>query len=179
VVIDGGVQDHGWRPQEGVARIRMKMQDVIFRAIAKKLNWWQAAEILGVSDATMTRWLRSYQKNGYDPVYWIRPKGHARWRSVPLAVAEKALFLYQRKYSHLSVAQFRAALSKEHDIRLPSEWNKVALEGAGLMDGGSRDVRAESGRVKKPRKRATNRLPARSEHFHTVTLERFSARGDS
>ena len=156
----------------------MKMQDVIFRAIAKKLNWWQAAEILGVSDTTMARWLRSYQKNGYDPVFWARTRGHARWSRVPLAVAEKALFLYQRKYSHLGVAQFRAALSKEHDIRLPSEWIKVALEGAGLMDGGSRDVRAESQRLKKPQKRLTNRPLVGSEHFHTVKSERLPARAD-
>ena len=28
----------------------MKVQEVILRAIAKKITWWQAAEIIGISD---------------------------------------------------------------------------------------------------------------------------------
>ena len=28
----------------------MKVQEVILRAIAKKITWWQAAEIMGISD---------------------------------------------------------------------------------------------------------------------------------
>jgi hypothetical protein len=28
----------------------MKMQEVILRAMAKGITWWQAAEILGISD---------------------------------------------------------------------------------------------------------------------------------
>ncbi len=28
----------------------MKVQEVILRAMAKKITWWQAAEILGLSD---------------------------------------------------------------------------------------------------------------------------------
>jgi hypothetical protein len=34
----------------------MKVQEVLLRAIAKKITWWQAAEILGVTDRTMRRW---------------------------------------------------------------------------------------------------------------------------
>ena len=29
----------------------MKVQEVILRAMAKKITWWQAAEILGLSEA--------------------------------------------------------------------------------------------------------------------------------
>ena len=28
----------------------LKLQDVILKAMAKKITWWQAAEIIGVSD---------------------------------------------------------------------------------------------------------------------------------
>ena len=28
----------------------MKIQEVILRAIGKRINWWQAAEIIGISD---------------------------------------------------------------------------------------------------------------------------------
>ena len=34
----------------------MKIQEVILKAIAGKLKWWEAAEILGVTDRTMRRW---------------------------------------------------------------------------------------------------------------------------
>jgi len=33
----------------------MKVQEVILRAMAKRLTWWQAAEILGISDRSMRR----------------------------------------------------------------------------------------------------------------------------
>ena len=34
----------------------MKVQDVLLKAMAKKITWWAAAEILGVTDRTMRRW---------------------------------------------------------------------------------------------------------------------------
>jgi len=33
----------------------MKIQEVILRAMAKKITWWQAAEILGFSDRHLRR----------------------------------------------------------------------------------------------------------------------------
>ena len=38
----------------------MKVQEVILRALAKKITWWQAAEIIGVSDRQMQRWHERY-----------------------------------------------------------------------------------------------------------------------
>jgi integrase len=32
----------------------MKVQEVILRALAKKITWWQAAEIIGISDRSMS-----------------------------------------------------------------------------------------------------------------------------
>ena len=37
----------------------MKVQDVLLKAMAKKITWWSAAEILGVTDRTMWRWRES------------------------------------------------------------------------------------------------------------------------
>ena len=39
----------------------MKVQDVLLQAMAKKITWWQAAEILGVTDWTMRRWREEYR----------------------------------------------------------------------------------------------------------------------
>ena len=44
----------------------MKVQEVILRAMAKKITWWQAAEILGLSDRSMRRWRERYEEFGYD-----------------------------------------------------------------------------------------------------------------
>ena len=38
----------------------MKVQEVILRAMAKKITWWQAAEIIGISARSMRRWRQRY-----------------------------------------------------------------------------------------------------------------------
>ena len=40
----------------------MKVQEVILRAIAKRITWWQAAEIIGISDRQMRRWRERYEE---------------------------------------------------------------------------------------------------------------------
>src|SRR2546430_17064153 len=47
----------------------MKVQEVILRAMAKKITWWQAAEILGLSDRSMRRWRGRYEEFGYDGLF--------------------------------------------------------------------------------------------------------------
>src|ERR1700687_5345323 len=42
----------------------MKVQEVILRAAAKKITWWQAAEIIGISDRQMRRWRERYEEFG-------------------------------------------------------------------------------------------------------------------
>jgi hypothetical protein len=41
---------------EAAVERTMKIQEVILRAVAKKITWWQAAEIIGISDRQMRRW---------------------------------------------------------------------------------------------------------------------------
>jgi hypothetical protein len=43
----------------------MKLQDVILKAMAKKIGWLEAAEIIVVCDRTMRRMRDGYQKFGY------------------------------------------------------------------------------------------------------------------
>src|SRR5437016_1389453 len=47
----------------------MKVQEVILRAMAKRITWWQAAEIVGISDRWMRRWRERYQEFGYDGLF--------------------------------------------------------------------------------------------------------------
>jgi hypothetical protein len=39
----------------------MKIQEVLLRAMARKITWWQAAEILGLSDRHVRRIREGYQ----------------------------------------------------------------------------------------------------------------------
>ena len=47
----------------------MKVQAVILKAISGQLQWWQAAEILGISCRSMRRWKQRYQHGGYDGLF--------------------------------------------------------------------------------------------------------------
>jgi hypothetical protein len=46
----------------------MKVQEAIFRAMAKKITWWQAAEILGISDRHLRRFRDCHEELGYRSV---------------------------------------------------------------------------------------------------------------
>ena len=47
----------------------MKIQEVILRAMAKKITWWQAAEILGFSDRHLRRMRERYEQFGYESLF--------------------------------------------------------------------------------------------------------------
>jgi hypothetical protein len=58
----------------------MKVQEAILRVLAKRITWWQAAEIVGISDLSMLRWHQRYEEFGYDGLFDRRrgkPFGHA------------------------------------------------------------------------------------------------------
>src|SRR5271165_3903455 len=47
----------------------MKVQEVILGAMAKQITWWQAAEIIGISDRQMWRWHERLEEFGYDGLF--------------------------------------------------------------------------------------------------------------
>jgi transposase len=110
----------------------MKLQDVLLRAMAKKITWWQAAEIIGVTDRTMRRWRERLEEHGYAGLA-DRRKGKTRFRRVPLQTCEEVLRLYQERYFDLSIRHFHEKLQEEHGITLSYTWVQQALQGAGLV----------------------------------------------
>jgi len=110
----------------------MKVQEVILRAMAKKITRWQAAEIIGISDRHMRRWRERYEEFGYDGLF-DRRRGKPSPKRVPLAVVEQVLGLYRDRYPDLNVRHFHEKLSHEHQIELSYSWVKQALQGAGLV----------------------------------------------
>src|SRR6202162_4069729 len=110
----------------------MKVQDVMLQAMAKKITWWQAAEILGISDRHMRRWRERYVEEGYNGLL-DRRRGKPARRRVALATVEKVFALYREKYFDLNVQHFHEKLQAEHGIELSYTWVKQALQGAGLV----------------------------------------------
>ena len=113
----------------------MKVEEVILRAIARKITWWQAAEIIGISDRQMRRWHERYEQFGIRGLY-DRRRGKPSPKRVPLAEVEKVLHLYREKYFDLNVRHFHEKLQAEHQIELSYTWVKAALQGAGLVKRG-------------------------------------------
>jgi transposase len=120
----------------------VKVQEVILRAMGKKITWWQAAEIIGLSDRSMRRWRRRYEQYGYDGLF-DRRRGRPSPKRVPVETVEEVLRLYQERYPDFNVRHFHEKLREEHGIELSYTWVKLALQGAGL--------------VKKARKRGVHR----------------------
>lgn len=118
-------------PRAAVERA-MKVQEVILRAMAKKISWWQAAEIIGISDRQMRRWRERYEEGGYDGLI-DRRRGRPSEKRVPVAQAEQVLGFYREKYFDLNVRHFHEKLGAEHGIHLSYTWVKSALQGAGLV----------------------------------------------
>lgn len=110
----------------------MKLQDVILKAMAKKISWIDAAEIAGMSVRNMQRKRQTYQEYGYTGLFDQR-RGKRSIHRVPMETAEKVLELFQTIYFDLSVRHFHEKLKSEHDIGLSYSWVKQALQGAGLV----------------------------------------------
>jgi len=111
----------------------MKVQEVILKAMAGSLKWWEAAEIIGVSDRTMRRWRERYQEGGYDGLY-DRRKRRPSPRRIAMKTAEKVLQLYREKYFDFNVRHFHEKLAEEHGVQISYTWVKMALQGAGLVN---------------------------------------------
>src|SRR5216683_909603 len=102
----------------------MKVQEVILRAMAKRITWWQAAEIIGISDRQMRRWRERYEEFGYDGLF-DRRQGKPSPKRVPVARVEQVLGLYRDRYFDLNVRHFHEKLQHEHQIELSYTWVKL------------------------------------------------------
>jgi len=135
-------------PMPAVERA-MKVQQVILKAISGQLQWWQAAEILGVSCRTMRRLKHRYQQRGYDGLF-DRRRRRPSPRKLPLATVQKVLELYRGQYKDFSVAHFCDQLRERHDLKVSYEWVKTALQTAGLVAPRAKRGRHHQRRERRP-----------------------------
>src|SRR5437764_13264516 len=88
----------------------MKLQDVILKAMAKKINWMEAAEIAGVTDRTMRRIRERYEEFGYTGLFDQR-RGKRSIHRIPMQTAEEVLRLFREEYFDLNIRHFHEQLS--------------------------------------------------------------------
>jgi transposase len=127
----------------------MKLQDVLLKAMARKIRWWDAAEIIGVTDRTMRRWRERLEAEGYSGLV-DRRKRNPSDKRVPLARVEEVLRLYREVYFDLNIRHFHEKLSEAHGIELSYTWVQKALQGAGLVARGKRRGKHRRRRERRP-----------------------------
>lgn len=127
----------------------MKLQDVLLKAMAKKITWWEAAEIIGVTDRTMRRWRERLEVHGYSGLA-DRRKGRPSDKRVPMARVEEVLRLYREQYFDLNIRHFHEKLGEEHGLKLSYTWVQKALQGAGLVPRGRKRGKHRRRRERRP-----------------------------
>jgi transposase len=135
----------------------MKIQEVIMRAMAKKIKWYQAAQILGISCRQMRRMKERWEERGYDGLF-DRRRGKPSPKRVPMARVQEVLRLYQEEYYDFNVKHFHEKLKSEHQIKLSYTWVKTALQTAGL-------IRREPRRTRHRKRREPRPLPGMMLHI--------------
>jgi transposase len=122
-----------------------------------QIQWFQAAEILGVSCRTIRRWKTKFERNGYD-VFIDRRRQHPSPKRAPLKLVEQVLRLYRERYPDFHVKHFHEKLVEEHGIGQSYTWVKTVLQNAGL-------VARQARRGKHRRPRARRPLPGMLLHI--------------
>src|SRR5215468_10385873 len=151
-------------PEDGMEHIPaaemervMRVQDVMLQATARKITWWQAAEILGISVRTMRRWKAKYEKKGMGMLFDGR-KGKRNWRKVEAKEIDRVVSLYRDRYHDFNVLHFHEKLIQEHGIHFSYTWVKNVLQGAGL-------VKRTRSRPKHRKRRPRKSLPGMMLHI--------------
>ena len=116
----------------GAVERAMKVQEVIVQAIAGKLTWIQAAEILGCSARTIRRYRWRLERDGYDGLFDRRRRLPSPKRA-PLAELQRVLALYRDRYRDFNVRHFHQLARREHGVRFCYAFVKKALQSAGLV----------------------------------------------
>lgn len=110
----------------------MKVQEVLVRALAGRLTWLQAADILGMSPRSVRRWRARMERFGVEAlvdrrhrqpsVHAIRPAELSRW-----------LTLYRTRYRGYNARHFWSTCRREHGLTWSYTLIRQALQSAGLV----------------------------------------------
>jgi len=117
----------------------MKVQEMILRALAKKILGGQAAKILGISDRSMRRYRERYEEvamTGCSISGTAAQSEAVTVTTVELVLGRVNTRLYRDQDFDLNVWHFHEELREMHHIKLSYSWIKAAMQGAGLVERG-------------------------------------------
>lgn len=127
----------------------MKVQEVILKAMSGQIKWFQAAEILGLSERSMRRWRWRLEKHGYDGLF-DRRRQRPSPKRIELDTLETVLRLYREQYFDFNVRHFHEKLVEEHGLALSYTWVKNTLQAAGLVTKRKKRGRHHKRRPRRP-----------------------------
>jgi len=110
----------------------MKVQEVILRAASGQIKWYQAAEILGISDRQIRRVKCDYEKYGVKGLFDGRRKQPSLHR-ISAETVNEVIRLYRDEFNGFNVQHFYQEMKREHPIDVSYTWVKYVLQNAGLI----------------------------------------------
>jgi transposase len=110
----------------------MTIQEVILRAYAGKLKWFEAAEILGWSARHLRRVKAKYDEFGFNAVFDAR-KGKTSPKRTPIEIIEKVQRLYREQYHDFNIKHFHEKLTEKHELKVSYTWTKNLLQKSGMV----------------------------------------------
>jgi len=126
----------------------MRVQEVLLKALSGELDWFRAADILGMHPRSLRRWRERYEQFGYHGLIDKRYERPSK-RRVPFAEVERVVRLYRERYRGFNVRHFHQIVRREHAVTLSYSYVKAALQTAGLVK--KRRPRGRHRRRREPR----------------------------
>ena len=111
----------------------MTRREVITKAIARQLNWVQAAEIVGVTPRQMRRIRWRAEHYGLDAVMDQRG-GRPRRKRIKAGTIELLCRLKRDVYPDFSLQHFYEHLTEKHGVKVSYNWLRLMLQEAGIVE---------------------------------------------
>jgi transposase len=111
----------------------MTRQEVVMKAVAGRLSWLQAADILGITPRHVRRLHWKFRTYGVKAIVDNRG-GKQRRRRVPLEVLQELFRLRREKYRDFSVTHFHEHVTERHGMKVSYTYCKRVLQEAGLAE---------------------------------------------
>lgn len=111
----------------------MTRQEVVMKAVAGRLSWLQAADILGITPRQVRRLHRKFREEGVKAIQDNRG-GRQRRRRVPLEVLQELFRLRRDKYPDFSVTHLHEHVTERHGMKFSYTFCKRVLQDAGLAE---------------------------------------------
>src|SRR5215472_11002176 len=110
----------------------MTRREIITKAIAKRLSWIQAAEIIGIKPRQMRRIRWRVEHYGLEAVMDQRG-GRPRRKRIKAGTIELLCRLKRDVYPDFSLRHFYEHVTEKHGVKVSYNWLRLMLQEAGVV----------------------------------------------